>query len=371
MVWRRWEGRHPTGIDRVCLAYLEHYGRDAQAVIQHRRMRRIFDREASTRLFDLLQQPSHKFRRELVSAGLRAALRQNCRAERRPYLNIGHTGLNDSGFRSWVRSAGVRPVYFVHDLIPITHPQFCRAGEREKHIERMRTVLGTGAGVIGNSRETLVELSRFATAEDLPDPRAIAAPLGSTPLPRTPNNPPLDRPFFVVLGTIEARKNHLMLLQVWLRMIESFGERAPRLFIVGQRGWECEQVFDLLDNDHRLSNFVIEISRCNDEELAHYLANARALLFPSFIEGYGLPLVEALQAGTPVIASDLSVFREIAGDVPDYLASVDEPAWQRAILDYATQQSAARNAQLKRLADYKAPTWDDHFAAVDSWLGTL
>jgi glycosyltransferase involved in cell wall biosynthesis len=95
------------------------------------------------------------------------------------------------------------------------------------------------------------------------------------------------------------------------------------------------------------------------------------LLFPSIVEGYGLPLVEALGAGVPVIASDLPVFREIAGDRPDYLDPRDEVAWERIILDYVGDASEARSAQLRRIGGFRPPSWSDHFARAEELLRTL
>jgi glycosyltransferase involved in cell wall biosynthesis len=179
------------------------------------------------------------------------------------------------------------------------------------------------------------------------------------------------RPTFVILGTIEARKNHLLLLRVWLRLIRRLGTDAPRLLIIGQRGWECQQVFDLLDQNQLLKQAVLEINTCDDAELADHLRKACALLFPSLAEGYGLPLVEALKLGVPVIASDLPVFRELAGDIPEYLDARDESAWERTILSYAADGSSARSGQLDRLLEYRSPSWGDHFATVESWMARL
>jgi glycosyltransferase involved in cell wall biosynthesis len=232
-------------------------------------------------------------------------------------------------------------------------------------------VLGSAAGVIANSQVTLEELEAFSRRERLPSPPAISASLGSDAFAPSATIFELDHPSFVILGTIEARKNHLMLLQVWKRLVSQLGASAPRLLVIGQRGWESEQVFDLLDRSEVLNGFVTEIGRCDDETLADHLRRARALLFPSLVEGYGLPLVEALRSGLPVIASDLPVFREIAADVPDYLDPLDGPAWARAVVSYSEQQSAERRDQLQRLATYRAPTWQDHFAAVGEWLSTL
>lgn len=370
-MWRRWVGRQPTGIDRVCLAYLEHFGPVAQAVVHHRRIRKILDRDSSSALFDLLRHPSTRFRAALIGAGLRFSSRKGGRGRGRIYLNVGHTGLNDEGFRAWLQRLDVRPVFFVHDLIPITHPEFCRAGERDKHLNRMRSVLDSAAGVITNSEVTLDDLSAFAKSENKPTPRGIAALLGSDALPALATAPEPERPTFVILGTIEARKNHLMLLHVWSRIVQQVGSRAPRLLVIGERGWECEQVFDLLNRSELLRGAVVEVNRCDDPALATHLRQARALLFPSLVEGYGLPLVEALRCNTPVIASDLPVFREIADDIPDYLDPLDGPGWQRAILSYSNAESTDRSSQIRRIARYQPPTWHDHFAAVDSWLTTL
>jgi glycosyltransferase involved in cell wall biosynthesis len=371
LIWRRWKGRHPTGIDRVCLVYLRHFGPKAQAVVQHRWFRRILDRRASSDLFALLDDPGPEFRSSFVGGFLKHLRPFGERGAGRIYLNVGHTGLDSAGFGRWVSAANVRPIYLVHDLIPITHPQFCRAGEAERHRERMRTVLTTASGVIGNSQATLDELASFAREEGLSKPPAVAAWLGTDALPARTNLGAPDRPTFVVLGTIEARKNHQMLLNVWSRLIDRLGSNAPKLLIIGQRGWEAEPVFDLLDREEKLRGHVIELNHCSDEELANHLASARALVFPSLAEGYGLPLVEALGMGVPVIASDLPVFREIAGAVPTYLSPFNETGWEAAILDYARPDSATRATQVSRLSSFYEPDWNSHFELVERWLGTL
>ena len=162
-----------------------------------------------------------------------------------------------------------------------------------------------------------------------------------------------------------------MLLRIWSRLVDRFGSAAPRLLIIGQRGWEAEPVFEILDHSEKLRGHVIELNRCPDEELAEHLASSRALLFPSLAEGYGLPIIEALKAENPVIASDLPVFREIAAEIPTYLDPLDEAAWETAILDYSKPDSSTRSAQMERMRGYRAPTWEKHFAEVEHWLASL
>lgn len=371
LIWRRWKGRHPTGIDRVCLAYLRHFAPRAQAVVQWNGFRRILDAKASRELFALLENPTPRFKSSLVVGALRNLHRVSARGFGRLYLNIGHTGLNSPGFRQWVQAANVRPIYLVHDLIPISHPEFCRAGETEKHRERIRTVLMTAAGVIGNSQATLDELVAFAREAKLPEPPMLPAWLGTDPLPSPQHCQAPERPTFVTIGTIEARKNHMLLLDIWSRLIDHLGSGSPQLLIIGQRGWEAEDVFDRLDHDEKLRGHVEELSNCSDEELVRHLVSARALLFPSFAEGYGLPLVEAMRLGVPVIASDLPVFREIAGDIPVYLDPLDSAGWELAIVDHSNAASATRKKQLKKIDSLRLPDWDSHFAVVERWLSTL
>lgn len=371
LIWRRWRGRQPTGIDRVALAYLRHFGARSQAVVQHERIRRILDVSASQKLFEMLDKTGAPFKSSLVFGALRHISHLKGQGHRRIYLNIGHTGLNSEGFRQWVSNANVRPIYFVHDLIPITHPQFCRSGEDGRHRERMKTVLQTASGVIGNSEATLDALALFAGSEGMKMPPTLAAWLGTDPLPPVSTGSPADRPTFIALGTIEARKNHLLLLNIWSQLIDRLGSKAPKLVIIGGRGWEADPVFDLLDRSDKLRVHVTELNNCSDKELGAHLASARALLFPSLTEGYGLPLVEALTLGVPVIASDLPVFREIGGDIPTYLSPDDGVGWETAVLDYANKNSESRALQLKRMRGFQAPSWKSHFDKVERWLESL
>jgi glycosyltransferase involved in cell wall biosynthesis len=199
----------------------------------------------------------------------------------------------------------------------------------------------------------------------------IVAPLASCLPAAAPGPRPIEEPYFVMLGTIEPRKNHWLLLNVWRRVVERLGSSAPRLLIIGQRGWECENVVDMLERCDQLRGIVLEQAACADAELVTALHHARALLLPSFAEGFGIPAVEALSLGVPVIASDLAVFREFAGAVPDYLDPLDARGWMKAIVDYAAEPSARRAAQMERLRGFRAPTWGEHLRAVEAFLEQL
>lgn len=255
-------------------------------------------------------------------------------------------------------------------IIPITHPQYCRAGEAGRHAIRVKTMLKIAHAVIANSQHTLDTLAEYAATIRMAAPQAVPVWPGTRHFGRPPDPRPLLSDDFIILGTIEGRKNHMLLLDVWERLVRDHGVKAPRLVIIGQRGWACDDVLARLAVGG-FGDRVVETGALDDAAIARSMAGARALLFPSFAEGYGLPLVEALAAGVPTIASDIPAFREIGQGVPELLWPDDPMAWQAAITDYARPDSPRRAAQLARLVDFRAPDWPGHFGAVDAFLERL
>jgi len=126
----------------------------------------------------------------------------------------------------------------------------------------------------------------------------------------------------------------------------------------------------MLDRAVDLKDHVLELGACDDLELAGLIAGARALLMPSFAEGFGMPVAEALQLGTPVIASDLPVYREFAGSIPTYLDAIDGPGWLSSIMNF-TGDSLERERQLQVMRGYRAPDWKSHFDQVQKWLASI
>jgi glycosyltransferase involved in cell wall biosynthesis len=226
-------------------------------------------------------------------------------------------------------------------------------------------------GVIVNSAATGAalqpHLDRVGRA-----PPVLVAPFGADlPAAAGDGAPPYERPYFVYVGTIEARKNHLLLLLIWRRFAAELGDRAPLLVLIGQRGWETENVIDLLDRCPGLRGCVIEHGNLADGDMVRLLKGARAMLLPSFAEGFGFPIIEALQIGVPSLCSDIPALRETGGGVPEFLDPLDGPGWRAAILDYAAPQSRRRAAQMERLAGWSPPRWSDHFTAVDRFIAAV
>lgn len=374
IVATRWTGRRPTGIDRVCNAYLAHFRTRARAVVQHRGVIRVLDGPASQRLFDLLEAPRDRFRPRLAAL-LAAALAAAPQRPPRPgiaYLNVGDTDFDLAAHRAWTGRHAVRAFYFIHDLIPALHPEFSRPHAVRRHGERVRSALRTGAGVIVGSRAVERDLAAFAAAHGLALPPVALAPLAGSGLgAASPPRDPAAAPLFVTVGTIEPRKNHRLLFDAWRLLAERLGDKTPRLVLAGQTGPLTGQLLAPLDADPALRRHITLLPACSDTELAALLGEARAVLMPSLAEGFGLPLIEALEAGVPVIASDLPVFRETGQGLPLLLDPHNPAAWAEAIASLARQgqESADALAAEARARQFVAPRWTDHFAAIESLIG--
>lgn len=367
-----WARNLPTGIDRVCSAYLNNFQHHAQAVIHYKGLLRVLTPSHSDELFGLLLNAGEDFHSRLAKLAPRALAASKAEVEQPNtlYLNVAQTDFDQPVLSRWVNRNRLRAVYLIHDLIPITHSEFCRPVAVRKHHSRVVTALTHAAGIIVNSLATARDLERFAAEQGRAVPLYKAVWISGAEFERSHAAPSDRRPYFVVLGTIEGRKNHFMLLQIWRRLIESMGASAPRLVIIGQQGTEASHVLGMLERCETLRDHVEVLSHCKDSELARWVTQSRALLMPSFAEGFGLPVVEALQSGTPVIASDLACFREIGRGVPTLLDPLDAVAWQRMIVSFL-QNGPERQRQMHALKTFRSPTWAEHFSHVEAWLEML
>ncbi len=265
-------------------------------------------------------------------------------------------------------------VCLVHDLIPIAHPEYAREDGAEKHFLRVHTVARHADGIVSNSAATERALMPYVRAIGR-RPECRIAHLGTERpdgMDGAAGDPPVpDGPYFVCVATIEPRKNHLLLLNIWRRLAERQQTGIPKLVLIGRRGWENEQIVDMLDRCQALQGHVLEFGGMPDRQMRQVLAGARALLLPSFAEGFGMPVTEALAAGVPVIASDLPALREAGGTAADYIDPLDGLGWMDAILAYTEPDHPRRTAQIERLADWRGPTWADHMAVVEELIDTV
>lgn len=287
------------------------------------------------------------------------------------YLNVSQFPLWVPAYFEWLESRrDVKAVFFIHDLLPIEMPEYFRAGELERHRRRLSTLARFGAGAIVASevvKQNLAEYLENLGRRDMPI-AAVPIPCSSIFYALPVVEPKLEEvPYFVCCSTIEPRKNHMMLLNIWRELVRNGGPRQPKLVLVGVRGWKYGAIVDLLERSAALSGSVIEVSGLTSPALKRLLDNARALLMPTFGEGYGLPVREALAAGVPVIASDIPAFREIKDERLKLLSPIDGQAWLSAIRSL-NDEGRRRFLPAPPSND---PHWINYFARLDAFVTSL
>lgn len=365
--------RH-TGIDRVNLEYARWaHTRGGGLCVRFGSQLRLLRGEAWPRLMLNGSQPGDaRRRRHRLSLFVRSLAIKPPLAERSRVFVTTHSWLQSQSSWEWVRRRSIKAFVFIHDLIPIQFHEYSHPRERPLHEQRLDNSLRHARGLIVNSRCTESAVRTHAQQIGVPPPPILVAPLGhDLPAPDPEGPPAISRPYFVVLGTIEPRKNHLLLLTLWRELVKRHGAATPALVVIGRRGWECEQVVDLLERCGAIHPYLREVGEASDREVTALLSGARALLMPSFAEGYGLPVQEALDCGTPVISSPLPAIKEFAGDIPDYAEPHDGARWLELIENYSQPDSDLRQAQLRRLHGFHAPKWHEHFSLVEDFMESV
>lgn len=292
------------------------------------------------------------------------------------FFGISHSMLSRTAYMAALaKNTNLKRIFFIHDTIPCDFPEYCLGNEGARHVLRIRNVFRYSTHIVVNSEYTRDRLEHWRNRlgeKELPvhvipigvDQGLLAHVGGSS------GRVVEKRPYFVMLSTIEPRKNHSLLLEVWRNFAETLPKDSiPELLIIGKRGWKNKDVFHKLDHCEILRGHVRELSHVSDKELWPLLQGARAMLFPSFVEGWGMPVVEALALDVPVIASDISAFHEAGQGVPELISPKSPGAWAERIMAYMNPDSSAHSQQKLRLKSYRPPTWSDHFAKLEAIIG--
>jgi len=247
----------------------------------------------------------------------------------------------------WPLSFDGPTIITLHDLTHLHYPE-TQPPSRLREIERRLANGVQQASLIICDSQYIADEAQAHFG--LPAERFVVAPLGVAARfhPRTPEA--IDavlkahgveaREYFLCVGTLEPRKNLTLALRAHARLPESVRQRFP-LLIVGMAGWQREQFSEEL-HQALACGHVCLLGYLPDEQVAQLLAGARALIFPSLYEGFGLPVLQAMASGTPVILTRRSAMPEVAGAAGNYIES-DDPdglrdAMSRLIDDQAYWQ---------------------------------
>lgn len=249
------------------------------------------------------------------------------------YFNASHFPLEYAPHLRWLfKRSDIIPSFFIHDLLPIHRPQYFWPREPERHRRRLEHIRKVrGQAVVASA--TVASQVRTHFARDHYSIPILEASLPVSPVFRAPRrlDPRLEsRPYFIVCGTIEPRKNHLLLLNLWREMAKD-SKDLPALVIIGKRGWNAEAVVGTLERSREISRHVVEVAGLSTPALKRLMDNATALLAPSLAEGFGLPVLEAAAVGLPVVAADIEPYRERIAPGMELISTLDGMGWLRAI----------------------------------------
>ena len=271
------------------------------------------------------------------------------------------------------RRHGIKFSIFVHDVLPMEFPSFFEPHHATHFGNWLGEAMSVADIVLTNSkysRDRLIELTA-KSGWRLP-PIEVLEP-GSGVIDRLPARrqamASLPARYVLFVSTIEIRKNHRLLVRVWKRLVERHGaDRVPALVFVGMLGWSFEELLADLAASDFLDGKIVMLRGLSNAELQEAYRGCLFTVFPSFCEGWGLPIAESLEHGKFCIASNRTSIPEVGGNLADYFDPANEEdalaKIERPLLDPA--YLAAREAQVR--AEYRRRTWN---ACVHALMGAF
>lgn len=238
-------------------------------------------------------------------------------------------------------SQGTRLVTFVHDILPHKCPQWFRSELPPRFRRHLSDAVPRSSLILVPSQHVAGQLLQSKWLNTGTQPFIQVLPLGADAL-TSPDVPGSEvssliglqqQPHVLCVGTLEPRKNQALLLDALdpLWAVNGNNNVSFSLILVGQAGWNVPELQHRIESHPEYGRQMHWLRNVTDASLAKLHQTAHAALFPSFDEGFGLPLAEAIYAGTPVIAADTPIFREVGGQAPLYLPPHQPEAWRQAI----------------------------------------
>ncbi len=268
------------------------------------------------------------------------------------------------------KERGVNLVQFVYDLLPIVTPQYSghSTGMLKFYSTRIYPLCSLMFSISEYTKKDTID---WLKKNNLRTPKIEVIRLGddfTRVVPRKPTEISLYEEYLLCVGTIEARKNHTLLYKTY-KLANSRGIELPKIMIVGRLGWLSEDLYKTITTDPETKDKFVFLHHVSDNELSWLYENSLFTVYPSFYEGWGLPIAESIAHGKAVIASNTSSMPEIAGDLIDYFdpTSPDE-CLQRIV--YMLKIENRKRAETKLLA-YEPHTWDETYKVIDKALKGL
>lgn len=262
-----------------------------------------------------------------------------------------------------------RRIITVHDLTFMYYPQFLTPESRGYYLDQIGWAVSTADHIIADSEATrrdLINLLGVAPGK-VTTIYLAANPIHSRDISveeveETVATLKVGRGFVLVVGTLEPRKNIPMLLKVYKRLRTDHHITVP-LVLVGSRGWLDAEIFQTIEQ-LGLGDHVHHLSGLTDWQLAHLYRAAGVLAFPSSYEGFGLPALEAMHAGCPVVVSNRGSLPEVVGEAGVMREPDDVDGWVEALRRVLSDRDYARSLQIAGLKQAQRFSWAKTAAAT-------
>ncbi|QDJ07925.1 Lipopolysaccharide N-acetylglucosaminyltransferase [Roseomonas mucosa] len=272
--------------------------------------------------------------------------------------------------------SGLRIALVLYDLIAVKYPEWTDPGLMRVFGPWLRRTLPQVDHVLAISGATARDAAAWVAEQGIaPAPRITAFPIGTgfgAPRQAVPAVPPPrgDPGYVLFVSTIEARKNHALAFRVWRRLLEEMPEReVPRLVFAGGAGWLVQDLLGQIRNTANLGGKLVLAGSPSDSDLRLLYRDCRFTFFPSFYEGWGLPVTESLSFGRACLASDRASVPEAGGRFCAYLDpdnATGATAAARALIGNP-EHLAALEADIRD--GFRPVPWSDTAAAVLAALG--
>lgn len=231
-----------------------------------------------------------------------------------------------------------KSVATIHDLSFVRYPQFAEEKNLRFLSHWIPLTLERAAKILVVSEFTkreLVEIYRMPQKKIAVTPNGVSEEFqpvtDSRALKQVREKYQLPENFILAVGTLEPRKNLSTVIQA-LALLKKEKKEAPPLVLIGPPGWHNEYwKLKMLVEKERLEHQVKFLFYAARDDMPALYSAARALVFPSLYEGFGLPVVEAMACGTPVLASRAASIPEVAGEAAIYLTAESPAEWSEAI----------------------------------------
>ncbi len=257
-------------------------------------------------------------------------------------------------------------VAYVHDLLPMTHPHLFPEKDLSKHATRLKNIKDSASAILVNSNFTKEQFEEHFGAGSVRGVLEIGTP--AAPARSWANH---QRNGFVAIGTIEPRKNYIWLVKAWLEFARAHPDHVQdeRLTIFGKPGWLPEESNQELLSLIESSDNVEIVSGASDERVLDRLASARAYVTAAEVEGWGMPLAEALGIGTPVIATDIPAHREVTQGCGRFYAHDNVEDFLVLLRDCF--DADAYREMITEVSKFQPWSWSSHFGRLENVLHSI